>query len=165
MSCRMCILGCSNSQNHTWLALSLGKWCCTLWRWYGKKPSWCKIHHTICAIPVVLEILCILVIGLCCTAARGPSSACHYCSHSTFTHGKVPVPLSIPCMFLNVLRYGILRSGYSCWYLLQKSYHFCCRNNIWVKQPGHEADHSPPAGAEVKKMWIYTSTPPYAFVV
>jgi hypothetical protein len=25
-------------------------------------------------------------------------------------------------------------------------------------------DHSPPASAEVKKMWIYTSTPPYAFV-
>jgi hypothetical protein len=23
-----------------------------------------------------------------------------------------------------------------------------------------EADHSPPASAEVKKMWIYTSTPP-----
>jgi hypothetical protein len=24
---------------------------------------------------------------------------------------------------------------------------------------GHEADHSPPASAEVKKIWIYTSTP------
>jgi hypothetical protein len=33
-----------------------------------------------------------------------------------------------------------------------------------VKQPGHEADHSPPASAEAKKMWIYTSTPPYAFL-
>jgi hypothetical protein len=31
-----------------------------------------------------------------------------------------------------------------------------------VKQTGHEADHSPPASAEVKKTWIYTSTPPYA---
>jgi hypothetical protein len=28
-----------------------------------------------------------------------------------------------------------------------------------VKRPGREADHSPPASAEVKKMWIYTSTP------
>jgi hypothetical protein len=27
-----------------------------------------------------------------------------------------------------------------------------------VKRPGLEADHSPPASAEVKKMWIYTST-------
>jgi hypothetical protein len=27
-----------------------------------------------------------------------------------------------------------------------------------------EADHSPPASAEVKKMWLYTSTPPYAFM-
>jgi hypothetical protein len=31
-----------------------------------------------------------------------------------------------------------------------------------VKLPGREADHSPPASAEAKKMWIYTSTPPYA---
>jgi hypothetical protein len=33
-----------------------------------------------------------------------------------------------------------------------------------VKWPGREADHSPPASAEVKKMWIYTSTAPYAFM-
>jgi hypothetical protein len=28
-----------------------------------------------------------------------------------------------------------------------------------VKWPGHEADHSPPTSTEVKKMWVYTSTP------
>jgi hypothetical protein len=33
-----------------------------------------------------------------------------------------------------------------------------------VKRPGREADHSPSACAEVNKMWIYTSTPPYAFM-
>jgi hypothetical protein len=33
-----------------------------------------------------------------------------------------------------------------------------------VKQPGREANHSPPASADVKKMWISTSTPPYAFM-
>jgi hypothetical protein len=33
-----------------------------------------------------------------------------------------------------------------------------------VKRPGREADHLPPASAEVKKMWIYTSTPPYTFI-
>jgi hypothetical protein len=33
-----------------------------------------------------------------------------------------------------------------------------------VKRPGREADHSPPASAEVKKMSIYSSTPPYAFL-
>jgi hypothetical protein len=33
-----------------------------------------------------------------------------------------------------------------------------------VKQQGREADHSSPASAAVKKMWIYTSTPPYAFM-
>jgi hypothetical protein len=33
-----------------------------------------------------------------------------------------------------------------------------------VKRPGREADHSPRTTAEVKKMWIYTSTPPYAFM-
>jgi hypothetical protein len=33
-----------------------------------------------------------------------------------------------------------------------------------VKQPGREPDHSPPVSADVKKMWIYTSTPPYSFM-
>jgi hypothetical protein len=32
-----------------------------------------------------------------------------------------------------------------------------------IKRPGREADHSPPASDEVKKMWIYISTPSYAF--
>jgi hypothetical protein len=31
-------------------------------------------------------------------------------------------------------------------------------NGFW------EPDHSPPTNAEVKKMWIYTSTPPYSFM-
>jgi hypothetical protein len=35
---------------------------------------------------------------------------------------------------------------------------------LGVKLPGREADHSPPTSAEVKKMWIYTSIPPYAFM-
>jgi hypothetical protein len=33
-----------------------------------------------------------------------------------------------------------------------------------VRRPGHEADHSPPASAQVKNTWIYTSTPPYVFM-
>jgi hypothetical protein len=33
-----------------------------------------------------------------------------------------------------------------------------------LKQQGREADHSLPTGAEVKKMWIYTSPPPYVFM-
>jgi hypothetical protein len=33
-----------------------------------------------------------------------------------------------------------------------------------VKQAEHEADYPPPTSAEVKKTWIYTSTPPYAFL-
>jgi hypothetical protein len=33
-----------------------------------------------------------------------------------------------------------------------------------VKRLGREADHSPPASAGVKKMWIYIFTPPYAFM-
>jgi hypothetical protein len=32
-----------------------------------------------------------------------------------------------------------------------------------VKRPVREADHSPPTSADVKKIWVYTSTPPYAF--
>jgi hypothetical protein len=33
-----------------------------------------------------------------------------------------------------------------------------------VKRPGREVDQSPPTSAQVKKMWIYTSAPPYAFM-
>jgi hypothetical protein len=36
-------------------------------------------------------------------------------------------------------------------------------DRLWgprVKLPGREADHSLPASAEVKKMWIYLSPPP-----
>jgi hypothetical protein len=33
-----------------------------------------------------------------------------------------------------------------------------------VKRPGREAGHSPPTNVEVKKTWIYTSIPPYAFI-
>jgi hypothetical protein len=33
-----------------------------------------------------------------------------------------------------------------------------------IKWPEREAGHSAPASAEVKKMWIYTFTPPYAFL-
>jgi hypothetical protein len=32
------------------------------------------------------------------------------------------------------------------------------------KRLGREADHSPPTSAEIKKISIYTSTPPYAFM-
>jgi hypothetical protein len=34
-----------------------------------------------------------------------------------------------------------------------------------VKWLGREADHSPPASAEIKEMWIYSLTPPYTFMV
>jgi hypothetical protein len=34
-----------------------------------------------------------------------------------------------------------------------------------VKQPGREADHSSPTSSKVKKMWLYTSTPLYIFMV
>jgi hypothetical protein len=37
--------------------------------------------------------------------------------------------------------------------------------SLRVKRPGRAADRSTPTSAEVKKMWIYTSTPPYAFMV
>jgi hypothetical protein len=33
-----------------------------------------------------------------------------------------------------------------------------------VKRPGREVDHSPSTSAEVKKMWICTSSPLYAFI-
>jgi hypothetical protein len=33
-----------------------------------------------------------------------------------------------------------------------------------VKRPRREADHSPPTSVEIKKTWVYTSTPPYVFI-
>jgi hypothetical protein len=33
-----------------------------------------------------------------------------------------------------------------------------------TKRQGRESDHSPPTSAEVKKMWIYTSTPLCVFM-
>jgi hypothetical protein len=33
-----------------------------------------------------------------------------------------------------------------------------------AERPGREPNHSPPASAEVKKMWIYKSTSPYSFM-
>jgi len=32
--------------------------------------------------------------------------------------------------------------------------------SLGVKRPGREVDHSPPANAEVKDAWLYTSTYP-----
>jgi hypothetical protein len=45
-----------------------------------------------------------------------------------------------------------------------KNFLFSMSSRPGVKLPGREADHSPPASAEAKKMWIYTSAPPYAFM-
>jgi hypothetical protein len=44
------------------------------------------------------------------------------------------------------------------------------RDRVWgvspgVKRQGRETAYSPPTSAEVKKMRIYTSTPPYVFMV
>jgi hypothetical protein len=35
---------------------------------------------------------------------------------------------------------------------------------LFLRGGGREADHSLPTSAEVKKMWLYTSTSPYAFM-
>jgi hypothetical protein len=34
-----------------------------------------------------------------------------------------------------------------------------------IKQPGREADHSPPTSVEIKNTWIYTPTPAYDFMM
>jgi hypothetical protein len=42
----------------------------------------------------------------------------------------------------------------------------CYRDSFtFLKLPGCEADHSSPKSLEVKNTWIYTSTPPYIFMV
>jgi hypothetical protein len=42
-------------------------------------------------------------------------------------------------------------------------YHQWATNKNSLNRIGREADHSHPTSAEVKKMWIYTSTPLYVF--
>jgi hypothetical protein len=37
--------------------------------------------------------------------------------------------------------------------------------SLEVKQPGREAEHSPPHSAEVKSTWIYTFSPPYVSIM
>jgi hypothetical protein len=36
--------------------------------------------------------------------------------------------------------------------------------SLGIKWPGLETNRTLPANVEVKKMWIYTSTPPYTFM-
>jgi hypothetical protein len=48
---------------------------------------------------------------------------------------------------------------------LMKTYPYICFTHIMgVKRQGREVDNSPPTSVEVEKMWICTSTPPYAFM-
>jgi hypothetical protein len=37
--------------------------------------------------------------------------------------------------------------------------------SLGVQELGREVDHLPPTSAEVKKMWIYSYTPLYVFMV
>jgi hypothetical protein len=67
------------------------------------------------------------------------------------------------CLFLTSITFVVSASSYSFMYLM---------NVIWlwwdfvpgVAQLGYEADHLPPFSAEVKNLWRYTSTPPYALI-
>jgi hypothetical protein len=69
----------------------------------------------------------------------------------------VRVPVGQEFSFLRVVQTG---SG-----VRQTSYTMGTGGFFLVgKAPGRGADHSPPTSDEVKKMWIYTSTPPYAFM-
>jgi hypothetical protein len=52
----------------------------------------------------------------------------------------------------NYIGHGPLREVY----LTYRSWHHCCLHIM-----GREVDHSPEASAEIRKMWIYISTPPY----
>jgi hypothetical protein len=41
----------------------------------------------------------------------------------------------------------------------------CWDPSLWVQWLGIENDHTSPPTPEVKKVWSYTSTPPYIFVL
>jgi len=55
----------------------------------GDKLSQCRIlHNCVYAIPVIPEILCILVLGPCCSVAITSPSPHNCCPHSAFAHRK-----------------------------------------------------------------------------
>jgi hypothetical protein len=64
------------------------------------------------------------------------------------------------CVYVNVCvsRLHVVQTG-------SGAHPTSCVMGTAVSFPGGEADCSPPTIAEVKKMWIYASTPPYAFMV
>jgi hypothetical protein len=113
--CGICSCGCSHTRNCTQLAWVVGKRCCTLWRWCGQKPSQWKILHTcVYATPVALGILHVLILGLCCTAAR-TSSPCHH-SCSAFAHEQEPVSIRVTCMQSRCFAMHNSAKGYHCQY-------------------------------------------------
>jgi hypothetical protein len=75
----------------------------------------------------------------------------------TTKRSGVRVPVGYKCSLLHIVQTG---SG-----VHPTSYKMGTGGSFpGVKQQGREADHSPPTSAEVKKIWIYTSTPPYVFM-
>jgi hypothetical protein len=69
----------------------------------------------------------------------------------------LPPPLKSPLYLIDVVQTG--SGAHPTYYTMGTGGSF-----PGVNRPGREADHSPPTSAEVKEMWIYTSTPPYAFM-
>jgi hypothetical protein len=59
---------------------------------------------------------------------------------------------------------SLKHSGW-CWGLQRLPFNGCWCLSPGVKQPQHEADHSPPSITKVKNAWSYTSTPPFVIVV
>jgi hypothetical protein len=103
---RICSHGCSPSQ-------IVHGWCDVLVKsvvfFEGGTNRNCQcaliVHTCVCATPVILEILYMLVLGLRCTAAGALPSA-WYSSHSALAHGTVSVFLRILFMVLNALQCG-----------------------------------------------------------
>jgi hypothetical protein len=80
-----------------------------------------------------------------------------------YAAGRLRGRSSSPCRVKNFLFSKSFRPGL---WLSQPTIQFVLGAvSPGVKRPRHEADHSPPASAEVKKMWIYTSTILYAFAI
>jgi hypothetical protein len=80
MSRKMYSHGCSHSQNRTGLAWSPGKRCCTLWRWYGWKPSRCKILYNPCLCYTSCPVL----------SARTCAWASLHCCHNVISTISTP---------------------------------------------------------------------------
>jgi hypothetical protein len=101
----------------------------------------------------------------CQTAPHSPSASYRYSRYSDRLRASRPRDqISSPCMVKNFLFSTLSSSALGSTKSPTRGVRGGGAFSRGINRPGREADHSPPASAEIKKIWIYTSTLPYVFM-